>query len=85
MCFELYAGLKNPRPEILWKQAAAGVHVERLSDLQAASIRHHFSNPVVQYIGSTSHRGCDFPHTKLRLAVARGNQGSLVDLLREVR
>jgi hypothetical protein len=33
--------MQNRRPEIFWQQAAPGVHVEGLSHLQAASIRHH--------------------------------------------
>ena len=61
MCFELYAGTKSPLPEISFNPASPNVNVEPLSELQAA-IRNHFKSPVVQYIGSSSNCGCDFPH-----------------------
>jgi hypothetical protein len=35
--------------------------VESLTDWDAP-VKAHFSNPEVQYIGSTSSCGCDFPH-----------------------
>jgi hypothetical protein len=37
------------------------VHVTDLSEREVA-IKAHFSSPEVQYIGSTSKCGCDFPH-----------------------
>ena len=61
MCFQLYAGTSKPIPRSEWNQSAPDLYVEALSE-QAAAIRPHFSSPEVQYIGSTSCCGCDFPH-----------------------
>lgn len=71
MCFVLYAGTTTPIPRKKWDKGerhislkgkdAPGLSVESLTD-RDASVKVHFSNPEVQYIGSTSGCGCDFPH-----------------------
>jgi|SRR5579864_2676328 len=42
-------------------QRNPSLSVESLTD-RDAPVKVHFSNPEVQYIGSTSGCGCDFPH-----------------------
>ncbi len=64
MCFVLYVGTEKPLPLIEWKKEAPGISVEALSERQLA-IKAHFSMPVVQYVGSTSGCGCDFPHWEI--------------------
>ena len=44
---------------------APDLSVESLTESDAA-IKRFFSNPEVQYIGSTSGCGCDFPHVILQ-------------------
>lgn len=61
MCFVLFAGLDNPLPLREWKKEAPDVCVEELSEHEAR-VRVHFSKTAVQYIGSTSGCGCDFPY-----------------------
>lgn len=60
----LYAGTKAPIPLISWNKDAPGLCVKSLSDRDAA-VSSHFSLPIVQYLGSTSGCGCDFPHVTL--------------------
>jgi hypothetical protein len=64
MCFVLYAGTINAIPRRPREKDAPGVSVESLTDRDAA-MRPHFSNPEIQYIGSTSGCGCAFPHVTL--------------------
>lgn len=71
MCFVLYAGTTAPLPRKKWDKGerhispnlkeAFVLSVESLTD-RDAPVKVHFSNPEVQYIGSTSGCGCDFPH-----------------------
>ena len=61
MCFVLYAGTTKSIPRSEFVEHAPNLHVESLTGNDAA-IRTHFSSPEVQYIGSTSYCGCDFPH-----------------------
>jgi len=61
MCFLLYAGTNKPIVRSEWRKEAPGFHVRSLIEYDAA-IKAHFSNPEVQYVGSTSGCGCDFPH-----------------------
>lgn len=61
MCFQLYAGTTKPIPRSEWDQSAPDLSVEALSERDAA-IRTYFSGSEIQYIGSTSGCGCDFPH-----------------------
>src|SRR5215470_12608915 len=61
MCFVLYAGTTAPIPRRKWDKDAPGLSVESLTD-RDAPVKAHFSNPEVQYIGSTSRCGCAFPH-----------------------
>ena len=64
MCFVLYAGTTKPLSRRAWRKDAPDLSVQSLTDRDEA-IRKHFSNPEVQYIGSTSGCGCDFPHVTL--------------------
>lgn len=61
MCFVLYVGTTNPLPRRKFDKDAPDLTVESLTE-RDASIKQHFSCPEVQYIGSTSGCGCDFPH-----------------------
>ena len=61
----LYAGTTAPIPRRKWDKDAPGLSVESLTD-RDAPVKAHFSNPEVQYIGSTSRCGCDFPHATLQ-------------------
>ncbi|SRR5579871_708287 len=61
MCFVLYAGTVKPIPRKQWHKDAPDLSVKALTDRESP-ITTHFSKPEVQYIGSTSDCGCDFPH-----------------------
>jgi hypothetical protein len=61
MCFVLYAGTIKPLSRREWRKGATELSVKSLTD-RDVSIRAHFKMPEVQYIGSTSGCGCDFPH-----------------------
>ena|ERR1700719_426788 len=61
MCFVLYAGTARPLQRKQWHKEAPGLSVESLTERDVA-ISKHFSNPEVQYMGSTSGCGCQFPH-----------------------
>lgn len=65
MCFVLYLGTEKPVEWPGWNAEARDVHVGPLSE-HDAPIRAHFTKPVVQYIGSTSGCGCDFPYASLQ-------------------
>jgi hypothetical protein len=65
VCFVLYAGTSNPLPRKKWQKDAPGLSVESLTE-RDAPIKAHFRSPEVQYIGSTSRCGCDFPHATLQ-------------------
>jgi len=57
----LYVGTASPLPLRPWRQEAPALSVKEMSaDKQA--IKAHFTSHVVQYVGSTSGCGCDFPH-----------------------
>jgi hypothetical protein len=61
MCFVLYVGTASPLPLRPWREEAPALSVKEMSaDKQA--IKAHFTSNVVQYVGSTSGCGCDFPH-----------------------
>jgi hypothetical protein len=64
MCFTLYAGTAHPIPrsEFDWNSPNVAVRALAAPD---APVKEHFSQPEVQYIGSTSCCGCDFPHAIL--------------------
>jgi len=61
MCFVLYAGTSKPMPRKEWRNEAPDLSVKTLTERESP-ITAHFSKPEVQYIGSTSDCGCDFPH-----------------------
>jgi hypothetical protein len=64
MCFTLYAGTTNPLPRKAWDKDARGLSVNSPVERDARIIK-HFNRREVQYIGSTSGCGCDFPHVTL--------------------
>jgi hypothetical protein len=59
MCFLFYGGTTKPIPRIAWNQDARDISVQSLAEVEDG-IRQHFSNPEVQYIGSTTGCGCGF-------------------------
>jgi hypothetical protein len=61
MCFQLYAATSKPLPRRKWVPGFSDLAVESLTEHDAA-VKAHFNNPEVQFIGSTSGCGCDFPH-----------------------
>jgi hypothetical protein len=61
MCFVLYAGTSYPIPRKEWRKDGPDLSVESLTERESPIAR-HFSKAQVQYIGSTSGCGCDFPH-----------------------
>jgi len=61
MCFVLYAGTIHPIPRKEWRKDAPDLWVQSLTERESP-IATHFSKPQVQYIGSTSQCGCDFPN-----------------------
>ena len=65
MCFALYAGTEKAIPEQKWNKDAPDLFVQALSE-RDAKIKDHFTKSEVQYIGSTSGCGCDFPHVSLQ-------------------
>jgi hypothetical protein len=65
MCFVLYVGTTEPLPRRMFDKDSLGLSVESLTDRDAA-IKQYFSKPEIQYVGSTSGCGCDFPHATLQ-------------------
>ena len=61
MCFVLYIGTASPLPLRPWREDAPALSVTELSTNEQ-KIKAHFTSAVVQYVGSTSGCGCDFPH-----------------------
>jgi len=61
MCFMLYAGTTKPIPRKEWSKEAPYLWVRSLVENEEP-VRGHFASPEVQYIGSSSSCGCDFPH-----------------------
>lgn len=61
MCFVLYVGTSKPVLRKEWRNDAPDLSVKALTERES-SITTHFNRPEVQYIGSTSGCGCDFPH-----------------------
>lgn len=98
MCFVAYIGTERPIPRKTWDKGMADLSVESLTE-RDSPIRNHFSKPEVQYVGSTSGCGCDFPHISTQNgawpffaddeddpegdAKDRDNRKRLVDLLRK--
>jgi hypothetical protein len=60
MCFHLYAGTSKPIPRRSFRQESPDISVSSLTEHDEA-VRAYFSAPEVQYVGSTSCCGCDFP------------------------
>jgi len=65
MCFVLYAGTSKPMLRKEWRNDAPDLSVKGLAERETP-ITTHFRKPAVQYIGSTSQCGCDFPHVILQ-------------------
>jgi hypothetical protein len=65
MCFVLYAGTSVALPRKTFDKDNPDLSVESLTD-RDVGIKRHFSTPEVQYVGSTSGCGCDFPHVILQ-------------------
>src|SRR6267378_2427163 len=100
MCFVLYAATASPMPRKEWRDDAPDLSVKALTERESP-ITAHFTKREVQYIGSTSSCGCDFPHVTLqngewpwfdegehdpeREATERYNREGLVTLLRATR
>jgi hypothetical protein len=61
MCFQLYAATSKPLPRRKWELGSSQLPVKPLA-AHDATVKAHFSNPEVQFIGSTSGCGCDFPY-----------------------
>jgi hypothetical protein len=61
MCFVLYVGTSKPVLRKEWRKNAPDLSVEALTERERP-ITANFSKPEVQYVGSTSRCGCDFPH-----------------------
>ena len=61
MCFVLYAGTSEPLATKEWRDDIPDLTIKPLTDRESP-ITSHFQKPKVQYIGSTSQCGCDFPH-----------------------
>ena len=78
MCFMLYAATNKPLPRREWNRDAPDVCVQSLSE-RDANIASHFSLREVQYIGSTSCCGCDFPHVILSRGEWVGYSDAVVD------
>lgn len=61
MCFVLYAGTSHQIPRKEWRKENPDLSVKSLTDRERPIVK-HFSKPHIQYVGSTSQCGCDFPH-----------------------
>ena len=64
MCFVLYAGTTKPLARRAWQKEAPDLCVASLTE-RDAPIKGTPSSPEVQYVGSTSGCGCDFPNVNL--------------------
>jgi hypothetical protein len=65
MCFALYAGTIHPLRRSEWNMDTPDLSVQSLTEREIP-VRGHFTTPEVQYIGSTSGCGCDFPFVMLQ-------------------
>ena len=63
MCFVLYAGTSVPIPQKEWCDDVPDISVRPLTERESPIVS-SFTKPKVQYIGSTSQCGCDFPHVE---------------------
>lgn len=61
MCFMLFAGTDAPLPLSEWRKEKPDVWVRPVGENETG-IRAHFSKALVQFVGSTTGCGCDFPH-----------------------
>lgn len=74
----LYAGTNRPLPRKEWNRDAPDLWVKSLEETNA-NIASHFTLHEVQYIGSTSNCGCDFPHVTLTRGEWVGYSDVVVD------
>jgi len=65
VCFVLYAGTQHPLPRREWRGDSPKLSVLSLTGREM-TMKSHFSAPEIQYIGSTSNCGCDFPNAMLQ-------------------
>src|SRR5882724_4200869 len=65
MCFVLYVGTAHPMPRRKFDKDSVDLSVKSLTERDSA-IKQYFSKAEVQYVGSTSSCGCDFPHATLQ-------------------
>lgn len=61
MCFLLFVGTSVPLSRKDWDQERPDINVRSLEG-DEVDVRVHFSKAEVQYVGSTSGCGCDFPN-----------------------
>lgn len=61
MCFVLYVGTNAPMVRCEWRQENPGLYVKDLNERERP-VAAQFRKPAVQYVGSTSGCGCDFPN-----------------------
>lgn len=61
MCFVLYVATTRPLAEREWVRDSPNLSVQPLTAHDSA-VKAHLMNPEVQFVGSTSGCGCDFPH-----------------------
>lgn len=57
----LYVGTAEQIPRKEWIKDTPGICIRNLIEYDA-EVQKHFGSPEVQYVGSTSGCGCDFPH-----------------------
>jgi hypothetical protein len=72
-------GTTNPLPRKAWDKDARGLSVKSVAERDSDIVK-HFSGREIQYIGSTSGCGCDFPHVPLTKGEWVGYLDVVVDL-----
>jgi hypothetical protein len=65
MCFVLYVGTEKSLMRKKWDKDVPDLCIESLSENDSI-IKTHFTKQEIQYVGSTSGCGCDFPHVILQ-------------------
>lgn len=61
MCFQLYVATTKALPTRMWELGSPCLPVRPVGERDAI-VKLHFSQPEVQFVGSTSGCGCDFPN-----------------------
>jgi hypothetical protein len=78
MCFMLFVGTDEPLPLKEWRKEAPDVCAQLIGEDETGE-RIHFNKPIVQYVGSTSGCGCDFPHWILYNGEVPDNPAEFID------